>query len=325
MIEYVADQLIASAKRRGRIPDSAFTTAEWLQIANEEMETYLAPLILKAQEDYYLASAVFALTALTDGAVLDLALDAELYVSTVATSWRIPPRAAGGALRDLSFLDASANTIEVPRISIDDREQATWGFTLTAQTVDYVNRVARAGPVALRMMFSMAPSMLAAAASCAKVATVAGTTVTVEAMDAAADPLSGATAYTASFPSATAFDFLKATPGFEVVGMDRAGSYSGGTITLSDAAPLDLEVGDYVALPHYSPVPQCPTALWGLFAQAVAATALEQMGALDQAQQATARRELIAKQVLPLLQNRVKGSPQSIMRRHGVLNATRRW
>lgn len=326
MKQYVADQLIESARDRGRIPASAISSTKLLQIANEEMESYLAPTITGVQEDFYLSTAMFALDSIVAGALLDAMLDAPLYeIGAPATSWRIPSRAAGGSLREVSFLDSGANTIQVPRISVDDQEAAVWGVLLSGQVVTYINRVARTGPAAMRMTFAMTPSMLTPAASCARVADIVGNDVTVEAIPTPDNPVSGATAYTSTFPSATAWDLVKGTPGFEVIGVERAGTYSGGVITLTAAPPSTLEVGDYVALPHYTPVPQCPTAMWPVLAQAVAATALERLGQMEEATQAMQRRAQMEAQSLPLLKNRIRGNPMSMVSRKNILASTRRW
>jgi hypothetical protein len=83
--------------------------------------------------------------------------------------------------------------------------------------------------------------------------------------------------------------------------------------------------GDYVAPARSSPVPQVPTALWGLLAQAIAANLLSQLGQDEQADKEMARRALMEKQVAPLIRNRVKGAPKSLIPRNGVFSVTRRW
>jgi hypothetical protein len=308
VIEYVTDQLLASAKRRARIPDAAFSPAELLAIASEELESYLVPLIASAHEDYYLTHADFTLSA------------------DAAQTYRIPSRAVGGGLRELSFLDVSGEPIDVPRISTDDLEQATWGFVIESQSVRYVNRVARSGPVTLRMAFPASPGLLCQAASAAVISAVNGTAVTLAAVASPADPLlpEPDPAAPTSMSGATSFDFLRATPGFELVAFDQAGACNGTTLTLG-AAASGLLVGDYVTLAGQRPVPQCPTALFPVLAQSIAAEMLHQLGKDDEAQAALAKRTDMEARAKPLLQNRVKGAPQQIIRRHGVLQATRRW
>lgn len=307
MIEYVSDQLIASAKRRGRIPDGAFATAELLGVANEEIETYLVPLIEGVHEDYYETNVDFA-------------------VGPTSATYRIPGRAVGGSLREISFLDASGNTIDIPRVSIDDLEQATWGFTLLSQRVQYVNRVARAGPVTLRMTIALRPNRLCQAASAAVVTAINGDVLTLAAIGAPADPLLPLPDDTGpdALAAVTSFDIVKASPGFEIAGYDLAGSVSGANLTLSGDVPAGVEVGDYVARAGYSPVPQAPAEAWHLLAQAVRAELLSELGDAE-AQNELGRLAMMEKRVKPLLQNRVRGAPQSVIRRHGVLQASRRW
>lgn len=308
MLEYVVDELVASAKRRGRIPDAAFSSADLLQIAYEETESYLLPLIASAQEDYYEADQDFALSG------------------AVSTVYRIPSRAVGGALRELSFLDSAGNTIDVPRISVDDLEQASWGFVIESQGVRYVNRIARAGPVTLRMTFLVSPGIFCQASSAAKVSNIAGVALTLAALDTPADPLLPVPLTTAPaiFSGRTSFDLIRSTPGFELIAFDVAGTCDGTTLTLS-TANTDVQVGDYVALAGYRPIPACPTAMWPLLAQSIAAEMLHQLGKDDEAEAALKKRTDMEARAKPLIQNRVGGAPQQVIRRRGVLQATRRW
>lgn len=308
MLGYLADQVLASAKRRARIPDAAFASDELLSIASEEVESYLVPILAGANEDYYEVDQDFTLTG------------------DKSTVYRIPWRAVGGALREVSFLDASGETIDVPRIAVDDLEQATWGFVLESQGVRYVNRIARAGPVTLRMTFLATPGLFCQAASAAVVTGIAGAALTLGAAPSPAAPLLPLPdpAAPASFAGVTSFDIVRGTPGFELVAMDQAGTCDGTTLTLG-AANADIQVGDYVSLPGTRPVPQCPTALVPLLSQSIAAEMLHQLGKDDEAQAALAKRTDMEARAKPLLQNRVKGAPQQVIRRHGVLQATRRW
>lgn len=329
MREYLADQVIASAKRRGRIPDGAFTAAELLAIANEEMESYLSPLVSGAQEDYYCADYYISTKAIEflDGALLDLVLDSPLYTVIQPTGdqtvYRLPARAQGSGLREVVFLDAAGNIIDVPRVSLTDLDKATWGVILQSQSIAYLNRSQRSDVVVMRIIFPLTPGILCAAGDAARVSSISGTTIGLEAIPAPENPLGSVNAPT-SMSGLTSFDFIKATPGFEVAAYDRAGTCDGSTITLGAELPSTVEVGDYVAKAYYSPVPQCPTACLPLLAQSIAAACLVQLGHED-AEKALQVRALMEKQVKPLLINRIKGAPLQLISRTGVFHATRRW
>ncbi|MBN1442836.1 MAG: hypothetical protein JXA90_09005 [Planctomycetes bacterium] len=306
MLGKLSDDLIASAKRRGRIPDSSFTDPEWLAIVNEEMVTYLVPLIMSVQEDYYVTDYEVALSG--------------------AGPYRVPSRAVANGLRELIFLDASGNPIDVPQVDGSQLDIAPWGFRLKSQGIDYVNRSNRSDAVTLRMTYAVSPSALLEAAGSAIVTAIAGTLVTLAGMPGTSiAPQSVLGAAPGAFVGVTSFDACKATPGFEPVGMDLAGTCDGVIVTLADAPPPALQVGDYVSAAHFSPVPQAPVELFPVLAQAGAAAALGELGKTDEAQLAEQKRDAMARMVLPLMRNRVKGAPKAVLPHRGIFAATARW
>ncbi len=309
MLQYVSDSLIASAVRRGRIPDNAFTVAELLSIANEEMESYLVPLIVSAQESYY---ETFV----------------DVPVSTdYSTIYRIPSRAVGGALKEIVFLDVSGREVDVPRIDVTDLEQASWGFVLQGQGVRYVNRIGRADTLTLRMHFPFSPSPFCQAANAALITAINGSAITLGAVPPAPVPLlspadGGAPG---NMASVTLFDIVKGTPGFEVAGFDLAGTVSGSVLTLSSPVPTGIAVGDYVCQARQTPLPAAPTCMHPLLAQSIAVACLERLGQGDDAQAEAAKRADMQKRVLPLIENRVRGAPKSITPRRNIFAAAKRW
>lgn len=300
---------------RGRIPDGAFTDAELLQIATEELETYLFPLIVSAQEDYYLRNQTF--TLLSDSGATTIPV----------VEYRIPPRALGNALKDIIFIDTQGRPVDVPRIPVTDLEQAAWGFLIEGQSVTYLNRQNRSDITSMVMKFVLSPGPLCANSEAALITAINGHALTLgitgtpvwELGEAAEGPAP------ASFLGATSFDLIKYTPGFEVVSFDAAGTCNGTTLTLTGAVPTYLAVGDYVALANTTPVPQCPVAMWGLLAQSIAAALLEGTGDAAGHEKALAKRQLIEDRTLPLIQNRVRGAPRSITPRNNFFRAGARW
>lgn len=314
-LQYLSDSLLASAKRRARIPDSAFNAEELLAIANEELETYLMPLIVSAAEAYY-------------ETFTDFALQEDAGARTVPTvSYRVPPRAVGNALREVVFLDNDGRPVDVPRLDVSDLEGSSWGVLLQAQGVTYLNRQNRQDIATLRMFYALTPSQLCRASEAAKVLTVTGSALTLAAIDSPPWPLEDAAAGVApgSLSGFTSFDIVKSSPGFEVVATDLAGTCDGLTLTLDGGVPAALQVGDFVAIAGRSPVPQVPTALWGLLAQSIACVLLGQLGQDEAEQKEMAKRALMEKQVAPLIRNRVRGAPRSVIPRHNIMAASRRW
>lgn len=315
MLRYCTDSLIHSAKMRGRIPDSSFTPEELLQIATEELETYLFPLIVSVQEDYYLRNQTFTLTADSGATTIPV------------VEYRIPPRALGNALKDVLFVDTQGRPVDVPRIAVTDLEQSAWGVIIEGQSITYLNRQNRSDITSMIMKFVLTPSPLCQVAQAATVASIVGHVVTLAAAGSPTweldEPAEGPAPL--SFNGQTSFDLVKATPGFEVIAFDQAGTCDGSAVTLTGTVPTNLAVGDYVSLAATSPVPQCPVVMWGLLAQSIAAALLEENGDADGHEKALAKRKLMEDSVLPLIQNRVRGAPRSITPRNNFFRAGARW
>lgn len=288
-----ATALIASVKRRARVPTAAatYSTADFLAVANEQMVEYVVPLILGVREDYW--------TKPYDVALVDGTL-----------SYRIPYRALMGKLREVSVLDAQGNVNNLPRIQVNDLALSTFGFWLQGDEVYLASDASRTVTdlgTTLRMLYHLRPNTL--------VETTA--TTTVASFDTGARTITLAAAPT-GYSSATAFDIIRAKTPYDSLAHDAMGSLSTLTITFSSALPADLAVGDYVCLPEQTPVPQMPVELHGLLAQKCAVVILESMQMLDK--HAAAAKELarLESDARTVLTPRVDGESVRIFNRHSL-------
>lgn len=95
--------LIDSVKRRGMIPQNqnTFSEADFIALANEEMDIGIIPHILSYHEDYLLQEAYVNITP---------------EISEVA----IPYRATGNKIREVSYVDSSGNVFEMTRVVVED-------------------------------------------------------------------------------------------------------------------------------------------------------------------------------------------------------------
>lgn len=286
---YLADDLITNAKKRAKIPaaQASWTPTEILSAADEQIQSYVLPVIRRTREDYGLQA-------------IDFAIGTPDAQGTTGP-FRIPYRATGGALRDIYLRDANGNVINVPRITPDDLEQATWGVYFLGNAVYFANKTTQAAPVTLRMTFFMRPNRLVLQAGAGKITAISTSTRTVT-----------CASLPATFAGATTFDLVQGRPGFDTLAYDFAGTVGGSNIVFSGALPSDLSVGDYVCLPETTPVPQIPPELHPLLAQRVAVQYLESEGDpnLPQALQTLGRMETDA---VTLLTPRVEGSPRHVI------------
>jgi uncharacterized membrane protein len=259
------------------------------------MQTRIVPLVLSAREDYYLATS-------------------DTSLSSSVTSARIPARAIGGKLREVSWISTSGDEVNLPRVSVDDLEDAQSGFYVSGNTVYLVTPEGDTWDGTLRLTYYSRPGKLVSTSAVATVASVASATITT----AATVP--------STFSASVTYDLVKATPGFEFVAVDQSSSVaSGTTVTLSTAPGSSLVAGDYVCLAGDSPVPQCPAEFHSVLAQAVAARVLEALGDREGHADALAKLKEAEASALKLITNRVDGEPQKITNRRGLFAYSRVW
>jgi len=288
-VPYLSDDLVTNAKKRAKIPaaQASWSSAEILSSADEQTQSYVIPLIRRTREDYGLQ-------------VLDFTLGTADAQGTTGP-YRIPYRAVGGAIRDVYLADVHGNPINVPRITPDDLEQATWGVHFLGNALYFVNKTTQAAPVKLRMTYFMRPNRLVLQSGAAQVASFDPVTRSVV-----------CTSVPTSYTGQTSFDLVQGRPGFDTLAYDFAGTVGGTTFIFASNLPSDLAVGDYVCLTETTPIPQVPPELHPLLAQRVAVQYLESEGDpfLERAQATLARMEADA---TTLLTPRIEGSPKHII------------
>jgi hypothetical protein len=99
-----SDQLVETSLRRAMIPSdqTTFTSADIRSIMNEEMSTYIVPLVLKAHEEYYV-------------------IDEDIAIENNKVRYEIPYRAVGNKLRDAQYIDNAGSQYEMTRVTVEDR------------------------------------------------------------------------------------------------------------------------------------------------------------------------------------------------------------
>ncbi len=295
---YTADDLITSAKRRAAIPTASATwdSTAFLAVADEEVLTYCVPIVQRVREDYYLQQDEYSPLQNSSGNI---------------QYFRIPDRALGGTSRDVSVYDSNQNPIDIPRIMVDDLAMASWGYFALGANVGYINRTALTSPSKLIITYYLRPSALTLQANVAKVAS----------FDANAKTVTLATT-PAGYAGNTSWDIIRGTPNFEMLTFDEPGTLAAGVITFTATLPTDLAVGDWVALPGVTPVPQIPAEMHPLLAQRLAVKFLEAQGESEEFQRAAAVAARMEVDVTNLLTPRFAGEPRKLIPRD---NIWRRW
>lgn len=289
---YTATDLLTSIRRRAGIPAASgvFSEPELLTLATEELRSYVVPFVLREREDYWL-----------------YAHDQTL---TEATTWRIPARAVGGKLRDISLVLSDGRERYLPRVSPADLDTAELGFYPDGMGIRLFTRpgisISSLG-TKLRMRYYLRPStLLGATGANTVVQSVNATAYTVTLVD-----------YTA-LSSAFSVDFVTPSAPWFVVyaGATPTAPLSGNTLQFTaDTYPTGVAAGDLVYLPDTSQYPQLPLELHDLLAQRCAVVVLESK---QMAEKAAAAGKVLADMqsaALVVIQPRVDAKQPTVVKR----------
>lgn len=280
MAEWDTDALVEDVKERGSLPanDARFTTAKILASATLELREGVAPLLSASRAEYL----VYTYTQ---------------SVTSGQAAYRMPSRAVGGTLRNVSWLDSASNPKRLRELSQDEIE--TIGATTTGGTPfgyyvrNYHVVLAPVPNVAgsLEMPYYARPNKLVLHGD----SSVSGARA-VALTNVGGDFTNGTfiTLYTnppAVLIAATSMDIVRATPGFETVASSTSiltENLGGGVyrFTLSGlptaaeepGALASIVVGDYLCIAGEAPVPQAPVELHGLLAARTARRLVKAVG-----------------------------------------------
>ena len=297
---YIVDNLVNSIKLRGLPPSSqsTFTTDGYIQVLSEEMQTNIVPLLDSVSEEYFVTN-------------FDINFDPTI------SEYDIPPRAVGGKLRDVVFVDSNGIEINIPRLRPEDiktRSQfirfqpAPWGFYLRdSKCVLFLGQNLNSQPAypILRLKYLRRPNILKTASLCGQIINIAGNVVTLSNSDS-------------SWTTSTTFDIIKGTPNFTSKGDDLTINSIAGFVLTFDDLPEGVEIGDWVAIANYSPIPQIPPEGHLLLAQFATAKILEAMGDFAGMSAALGKAEEIKTQFMGIINPRVEGSVIKLVSRSGI-------
>lgn len=280
MSDWDTTALLSDIKERGSLPDNdlRFTNALLLSAATKEMREGVAPMLSNARSEH-------------------LVYPYSQAVASGQNTYRMPPRAIGGSLRDVAFVDGNNRPFRLRQLSADEIEEigrldntgTPYAYWLQSYKVVLVGVPNVAGT--LSTPYYARPNTL-----CEVGAAQGGTIIfigdggavwqyTAEfASSSAADAFIDATA---GLSGTGLVDFVRATPGFESLAVNIT-PVGGGLddpttvqveVTKSDLDSTDPPVlGDYLCAAGFAPVPQLPVELQGLLAVRTARRAIKSVG-----------------------------------------------
>ena len=260
---YTTDELVESVRSRGSIPDNAAlgtTDASIIRHLNEEMYSFLLPLVMQTKEAYYMVTDEVALTS---------------------TSVRIPSRAIGQKLRSVAIVDSGTRS-ELRRIERDDLKY--FNAPSTGAPIAYylegnfIKLVSDAVSGTLEISYFNRPGQLVLLSAARR----------ITAVDLVTKIVTFATAIPTTWSTNDTFDIHAPMSGAELKGWDLSAIQVVGnniefttSIDGSVAGRLAAAVGDYVCLANECVIPGLPKELHPILAQAALVRVKEALG--DQA------------------------------------------
>ena len=305
---WTTTDLLADVRRRGMLPTTSTqgtTDADLLEYANNEMFTNLVPMILSANEEYYVITS-----------------DVQMVGGQAA--YRMPSRGVAGKLRDCNYIMGAA-MLNLARIEPEQLTQFVIGaagmpagFYLEAGTVNLVPKPT--SPGTMRLKWFTRPGRLSNTST--DYAVITGVTYTSS--NTVQLTCSG------SFTGGSLLDVIAFRPPFEYLLIDATATGGAGTWTLTVNSPTspppdfspNIAVGDYLCKRDVSPVLQLPVELHSLLAQRVVCAVMEAYNYGDRLQAALAIAEKMEQRALKLMQPRVDGAPKKM---RGILNTHTRF
>lgn len=253
--DYTTTGLLANIKRRAMLPDTseALATADYLALADDEIQTFIVPFMMKLSEEYFVTTK-------------------DVSVTSGTANYGLPERAIGGKLRDLLYVDSSSSIYSIPRIEPESLDTTPNPQTAVGVPTGYYFRgtdvVLYPTPGSsgtLRFVYFQRPNRLVATSeiidTLASGDTIGASTITLN---------------TTPLTSGAKYDIVENIAPFRIAPDITASSTSGlptGTTTYPWIAN-----GCYICEQYESPVAQLPPEIHALLAQRVAFKALEALG-----------------------------------------------
>jgi len=300
---------LVSSVYRGVLSPNSQNTLQPIDIIaflDQEMRTTIIPLVLAAQEEFWVTN--------YDQPVLQNVFN-----------YTIPKRAAFATWRDVVFVDANKNEINMSMLSPEYLKLTypaggnpplyVFGFILqNDQIILYPNTAGTPTQYKLRMKIKRRPNNLTETTNCAQVTAINTSTnvVTVNAVPP-------------DWTISTTFDIIPNSPQFTSLQDDQtitALSVGSSTLTFSSlptnpqTGAFTMQVGDWVCPSQMSCIPQVPYDMFPLLVQRGIIRVLEALGDTQNLQVAERRYQDMAVDFARTVSPRIDGTPKKIVNRN---------
>ena len=263
MAKRTADTVIAGAKVRTLLPggELTYTNQELLNLATDEILSYIAPKIQQVRQSYFTA-------------VIDVPIVKDVF------KYRIPYRSIGGAIKEVKKKNSTTGSrLNLPLYSLGElngrRENRSEGIAIDGAHLQLVGSQNLDSYDILEITIYMRPSQLVPVNQAAQVVAINSLTVTVNTLPS-------------SLLAGVKIDFIKSEGLNDIYAFDQPiQNIDAGNLAITFASlPDDIEVGDYIALAGETPVPNIPLDFYPLLEQRLAVKILEGLGDTQKSQAA---------------------------------------
>lgn len=285
-----SDELLASIKLRGAVPlaQISFQDSDLLNFASEEIDLKVVPSVLAVREEFYVTTETIPLVS-------------------NQSNYKIPYRAIGGKVRFV-YLQSSDGTskplAQIPMEFLPQYQQSSFayqnaGFYLQSDELVLLPPIDGVATGSLVIKYYMKPNKVVETSRGATITAINTTTgeITLDAVPS-------------NITANSEVDFIQSlsnhrTKGYDINVVSANATTKMITVAVADL-PSDLQVGDVVCSAGETIIPQVPSELQVMVAQAVICRVLEAIGDTQGLANATAKLQEMEMKLLNVIDSRVE-------------------
>lgn len=302
-MDYTVTGLINAVKLKLYTPlnQNTVTAENIVSIASDEMIYKVIPFIMTAREEYFV-------------------VQEDIPMVPNQAVYEIPSKALGTKLRDLQIVDSNGYIRSLPRL--EPEFESTYNYnSSSADAICFVMEknhirilpIPTSSQYSLRFKYFQTPNALVQNSFCARINTIdtINNILTVDSLPS-------------TIITGSSVDIVRPTPHFDLLLDNKViQDATGLNITMAQAIPSTLAVGDYLSLTGETCIPMIPKESHNLLVQCVVSEILESMGDIEKLKKSQEKEKEIMESLKVLLCDRVEGENRKIINYSSPLRSRR--